>query len=88
MLVHRVSWKALQQQQCQLLLSCLCSINNEPCCRVKHERLAQRVAQPERLATRHGSFMVHTYRSLLDGGQHLALVHGNISDKQQVSWQT
>ena len=51
--------------------------------RLKHETLVQNVAS-NRIQTRHGSFMAHCYRSLLDGSQHLALVCGNIAGKSEV----
>ena len=40
---------------------------------VNVERLASTA-----LPTRHGQFTVHGYRSLVDGTEHLALVHGNL----------
>lgn len=51
--------------------------------RLKHETLVQSVADC-RKHTRHGSFMVHCYRSLLDGAEILALVCGNIAGKSDV----
>lgn len=51
--------------------------------RLKHETLVQSVAD-SRQQTRHGSFMVHCYRSLLDGSEVLALVSGNIAGKADV----
>ena len=51
--------------------------------RLKHETLVQSIAD-SRIQTRHGSFMAHCYRSLLDGSEHLALVCGNIAGKSDV----
>ncbi len=42
------------------------------------ESLVERVASA-RLPTVHGVFRLHGYRSLVDGGQHLALVYGEIA---------
>jgi 3,4-dihydroxy 2-butanone 4-phosphate synthase / GTP cyclohydrolase II len=42
------------------------------------ESLVARVASA-RLPTHHGVFRLHGYRSLVDGGQHLALVHGEVA---------
>jgi 3,4-dihydroxy 2-butanone 4-phosphate synthase/GTP cyclohydrolase II len=47
------------------------------------ETLVERVASA-RLPTAHGVFRLHGYRSLLDGGQHLALVYGEVAGVRDV----
>ena len=51
--------------------------------RMKQETLVQLICS-ERIHTRHGSFMAHCYRSLVDGSEHMALVSGNVAGKSQV----
>jgi 3,4-dihydroxy 2-butanone 4-phosphate synthase/GTP cyclohydrolase II len=46
--------------------------------RRQRESLVERVASA-RLPTPHGIFRLHGYRSLTDGGQHLALVYGEVA---------
>jgi 3,4-dihydroxy 2-butanone 4-phosphate synthase / GTP cyclohydrolase II len=46
--------------------------------RRRSESLVERVASA-RLPTPHGVFQLHGYRSLVDGGQHLALVYGEVA---------
>jgi 3,4-dihydroxy 2-butanone 4-phosphate synthase/GTP cyclohydrolase II len=46
--------------------------------RRQSETLVERVASA-RLPTAHGVFRLHGYRSLVDGGQHLALVYGEVA---------
>ena len=51
--------------------------------RMKQETLVQLI-HSKRIHTRHGSFMTHCYRSLVDGSEHMALVSGNVAGKSQV----
>lgn len=51
--------------------------------RMKQETLVQLI-HSKRIHTRHGSFMAHCYRSLVDGSEHMALVSGNVAGKSQV----
>ncbi|UFN45288.1 bifunctional 3,4-dihydroxy-2-butanone-4-phosphate synthase/GTP cyclohydrolase II [Nocardioides okcheonensis] len=51
--------------------------------RRRHERHAQRVAET-RLPTRHGDFTAYGYRITIDGSEHVALVHGDISGPEPV----
>jgi len=51
--------------------------------RRRHERLAERVAET-RLPTRHGSFKAYGYRITIDGSEHIALVHGDVSGDEPV----
>jgi 3,4-dihydroxy 2-butanone 4-phosphate synthase / GTP cyclohydrolase II len=47
------------------------------------ESLVERVASA-RLPTHFGTFRLHGYRSLVDGGQHLALVYGEVAGMRDV----
>lgn len=51
--------------------------------RLTKTRLVSRVAEAE-LPTRHGDFRVIAYRSALDGGEHIALVKGDLQGKSNV----
>lgn len=51
--------------------------------RLTKTRLVTRVAEAE-LPTRYGNFRVIAYRSVLDGGEHLALVKGDLEGKKDV----
>ena len=51
--------------------------------RLTKTRLVTRVAEAE-LPTRHGNFKVIAYRSNLDGGEHIALVRGELEGKSDV----
>ncbi|MEX0837665.1 MAG: bifunctional 3,4-dihydroxy-2-butanone-4-phosphate synthase/GTP cyclohydrolase II [Gemmatimonadota bacterium] len=51
--------------------------------RLTKTRLVTRVAEAE-LPTRHGDFRVIAYRSALDGGEHIALVKGDLKGKSNV----
>lgn len=51
--------------------------------RRRHEVHVERVAQT-RLPTRHGDFTAYGYRITIDGSEHVALVHGDISDAADV----
>jgi 3,4-dihydroxy 2-butanone 4-phosphate synthase / GTP cyclohydrolase II len=51
--------------------------------RLTKTRLVSRVAEAE-LPTKYGSFRVIAYRSVLDGGEHIALVRGEPRDKKDV----
>jgi 3,4-dihydroxy 2-butanone 4-phosphate synthase/GTP cyclohydrolase II len=51
--------------------------------RRRHENLVERVAQT-RLPTRHGDFTAYGYRITVDGSEHVALVHGDISGEEPV----
>jgi 3,4-dihydroxy 2-butanone 4-phosphate synthase / GTP cyclohydrolase II len=59
----------------------LAMISIEDLVRYRHrtETLVQRVAET-RLPTRHGEFTAYGYRSTIDDSEHLALVHGDVSD--------
>ncbi|WP_121258821.1 bifunctional 3,4-dihydroxy-2-butanone-4-phosphate synthase/GTP cyclohydrolase II [Nocardioides ferulae] len=47
--------------------------------RRRHENLVERVAET-RLPTRSGDFTAYGYRITVDGSEHIALVHGDLSD--------
>ena len=49
--------------------------------RMKTERLVQRIASPH-LPTRLGEFRLYAYRSDVTHEEHLALVHGEISEER------
>lgn len=51
--------------------------------RRNHEVLISRTGSA-RMPTRHGSFTAHTFRSTLDGSEHLALVKGNVGGARDV----
>ena len=51
--------------------------------RRRHEVLVERVAET-RLPTRHGDFTAYGYRITVDGGEHIALVHGDIGGDDPV----
>jgi 3,4-dihydroxy 2-butanone 4-phosphate synthase/GTP cyclohydrolase II len=51
--------------------------------RRRHENLVERVAET-RLPTRHGDFTAYGYRITVDGSEHIALVHGDISGPEPV----
>ena len=51
--------------------------------RRRHETLVERVAET-RLPTRHGDFTAYGYRITVDGSEHIALVHGDISGPEPV----
>ena len=51
--------------------------------RLTKTRLVSRVAEAE-LPTKHGSFRVIAYQSVLDGGEHIALVKGDLRGKSNV----
>ncbi len=51
--------------------------------RRRHENLVERVAET-RLPTRHGDFTAYGYRVTVDGSEHLALVHGDVSGPEPV----
>lgn len=51
--------------------------------RLAHERLVERIAEAD-LPTRHGSFRVIAFRSLVDGREHLAVVKGEVAGKEDV----
>ena len=51
--------------------------------RLTKTRLVSRVAEAE-LPTKHGNFRVIAYQSVLDGGEHIALVRGEPRDKHDV----
>jgi 3,4-dihydroxy 2-butanone 4-phosphate synthase / GTP cyclohydrolase II len=51
--------------------------------RRSRERIVERTAEA-RLPTAHGTFRVHVYRSKLDGSEHLAIVKGEISGRENV----
>jgi 3,4-dihydroxy 2-butanone 4-phosphate synthase/GTP cyclohydrolase II len=49
--------------------------------RRRHERHVERVAET-RLPTRFGDFTAHGYRITVDGSEHIALVHGDVSGSE------
>jgi 3,4-dihydroxy 2-butanone 4-phosphate synthase/GTP cyclohydrolase II len=51
--------------------------------RRRHETHVRRVAET-RLPTRHGDFTAYGYRITIDGSEHVALVHGDISGPEPV----
>ncbi|ABL81953.1 MULTISPECIES: bifunctional 3,4-dihydroxy-2-butanone-4-phosphate synthase/GTP cyclohydrolase II [unclassified Nocardioides] len=51
--------------------------------RRRHETLVERVAETQ-LPTRHGDFTAYGYRITVDGSEHIALVHGDISGPEPV----
>ncbi|WP_210443154.1 bifunctional 3,4-dihydroxy-2-butanone-4-phosphate synthase/GTP cyclohydrolase II [Nocardioides sp. SYSU D00065] len=51
--------------------------------RRRHERHVERVAET-RLPTRHGDFTAYGYRITIDGSEHVALAHGDISGEEPV----
>ncbi|MCW2796313.1 bifunctional 3,4-dihydroxy-2-butanone-4-phosphate synthase/GTP cyclohydrolase II [Nocardioides sp.] len=51
--------------------------------RRRHENLVERVAET-RLPTRHGDFTAYGYRITVDGSEHIALVHGDVSGEAPV----
>jgi 3,4-dihydroxy 2-butanone 4-phosphate synthase / GTP cyclohydrolase II len=51
--------------------------------RRSRERIVERTAEA-RLPTVHGTFQVYVYRSRLDGAEHLAIVKGEISGRENV----
>jgi len=51
--------------------------------RRQRERLVTKGAIA-RLPTRHGDFTAHVYRSILEGAEHIALVKGNVSGRENV----
>ncbi|WP_230084684.1 bifunctional 3,4-dihydroxy-2-butanone-4-phosphate synthase/GTP cyclohydrolase II [Nocardioides marmotae] len=51
--------------------------------RRRHENLIERVAET-RLPTRHGDFTAYGYRITVDGSEHIALVHGDITGEEPV----
>lgn len=51
--------------------------------RRRHENLVERVAET-RLPTRHGDFTAYGYRVTVDGSEHVALVHGDVTGTEPV----
>jgi 3,4-dihydroxy 2-butanone 4-phosphate synthase / GTP cyclohydrolase II len=51
--------------------------------RRSRERIVERTAEA-RLPTAHGTFQVYVYRSRLDGSEHLAIVKGELSGRENV----
>ena len=51
--------------------------------RRRHEVLVERAAET-RLPTRYGDFTAYGYRITVDGGEHVALVHGDIAGQEDV----
>ncbi|WP_323368686.1 MULTISPECIES: bifunctional 3,4-dihydroxy-2-butanone-4-phosphate synthase/GTP cyclohydrolase II [unclassified Nocardioides] len=51
--------------------------------RRRHENHVERVAET-RLPTRHGDFTAYGYRITVDGSEHVALVHGDVSGDESV----
>ena len=51
--------------------------------RMKNERLVRKMAEAN-LPTRAGAFRIHAFESIVDGEQHIALVHGDVRDGNPV----
>src|SRR5690349_7714183 len=51
--------------------------------RRRHEVLVERAAET-RLPTRYGDFTAYGYRITVDGGEHVALVHGDVAGQEDV----
>jgi len=51
--------------------------------RMKNERLVRKMAEAS-LPTRAGAFRIHAFESVVDGEQHIALVHGDVRDGNPV----
>ena len=47
--------------------------------RMRNERLVRKIAEAN-LPTRAGAFRIHAFESVVDGEQHIALVHGDVRD--------
>lgn len=60
-----------------------CTVADIKSYRWRHEVLVERVATAS-LPTRHGDFLVHAYRDLAGGAEHLALVAGSVGDGSEV----
>ena len=61
----------------------LLSIEEIAAYRRSRERLVEHIGSA-RLPTKHGVFVAHAYRSLVDGHEHLALVRGEVSGAENV----
>jgi len=59
----------------------VCSIEELIAYRRVRERLVEKIEEAE-LPTPYGKFKLHSYRSLIDGRTHVALVHGRISPQR------
>jgi 3,4-dihydroxy 2-butanone 4-phosphate synthase/GTP cyclohydrolase II len=59
----------------------ICSIQELIAYRRVREKLVEKIEEVE-LPTPYGKFKLHTYRSLIDGRTHLALVYGKISPQR------
>lgn len=54
---------------------------------IKHRRQTEKLVQcvgSSHIPTRHGDFLAHVYESTLDGIQHMALVMGDVKNKEDV----
>jgi 3,4-dihydroxy 2-butanone 4-phosphate synthase/GTP cyclohydrolase II len=51
--------------------------------RMKNERLVRKIAEAN-LPTQSGAFRIHAFESVVDGEQHVALVHGNVREGKPV----
>ena len=51
--------------------------------RRQRERLIEKGASA-RMPTRHGEFVAHVYRSILDGAEHVAMVKGEVSGRENI----
>ncbi len=51
--------------------------------RRKREVLIEKKAEAE-LPTQYGEFRIHVYRDLIEGREHIAMVHGDVAHKKQV----
>jgi len=51
--------------------------------RMNHERLVRKITEAN-LPTKAGAFRIHAFESIVDGEQHIALVHGDVRDGKPV----
>ena len=61
----------------------LCSIADLIAYRRKNEKLVKR-EQKVKMPTKYGDFDLYLYRTLVDNSEHLALVHGDVENKENV----
>ncbi len=62
---------------------CIVSIEDLIEYRCQREVLIEKIASAQ-LPTRHGSFEIHAYRSLVDGKEHIALTQGEVAGAENV----
>lgn len=51
--------------------------------RLRHEKLVQHTSSAQ-VDSKHGPITVHTFKSLIDGAEHLAFVYGNVAQQEGV----